>query len=81
MVLGANLTEDRPVVVAQQIDEELACGGECQADGLGLPVLLQFDEEEVVAQLGLGDESGVELEVFVDQPQLAVAGVRVRLAS
>ncbi len=60
VVLGADLAEDRPVGVAEEVDEELARGGERLADGVRLPVLRQFDEEEVVAQLGLGEERRID---------------------
>lgn len=35
----------------------------------------EFDEKEVVAELALGEESGIESEAFVDQPKLTVVGV------
>ena len=55
MIVGADLGEERPVGVPEQIDEEHACGGDGLADGFGLPMLLEFDEQEVVAQLGFGE--------------------------
>jgi hypothetical protein len=63
------------LLIPEEVDEELAGGGESLADGLGLPVLLEFDEEEVVAELGFGEEGGVEVEVLVDEAELAVVGV------
>jgi hypothetical protein len=75
MILGADLGEDRPVGVAEQIEEEQARGGEALTDGLWLPVLGEFDEDEVVAQLILGKEGGIAGEVIVDEADLTVVGV------
>jgi hypothetical protein len=35
----------------------------------------RFDEEEVIPELVLGEQGRIPVEVFVDQPQLAVVGV------
>ena len=51
VIPGADLGEERPIGALEQIDEEHPCRGGRLADGLGLPVLLEFDEEEVVPQL------------------------------
>jgi hypothetical protein len=45
------------------------------ADGFGLPVLLEFDKQEVVAQLGLIDGGRITGAKLVDQAHLAVVGV------
>ena len=42
------------------------------ADGFGLPVLLQLDEQKVVAQLRFGEGGRIALELFVDQANLPV---------
>ena len=75
VVLGADLPEDGPVGVTEKIDKELTGSGESLADGLRPPVLLQLDEQEVVAQLDLREESGVDGEVLVDESELAVVGM------
>jgi hypothetical protein len=75
VILGANLGEDRPLGVAQEIDKEHASRGPGLADGFGLPVFLEFDEKEVVAQLGLGEEGRITGAMLVDQAHLAVIGV------
>ena len=75
VILGADLAQDRPVSVAQEIDEELATGRLGLAGGFGLPLLFQLDEQEVVADLGLGELGRIDGEVFVHQAQLPVVGV------
>ena len=42
---------------------------------LGCPMLLELYEEEVVAQLSLGDGGRIAADVLVDEPELAVVGV------
>ena len=75
VIFGADLGKERPVGMPEEIDEEHAGGGEGLADGLGRPMLLELDEEEVVAQLGLGDGGRIAADVLVDEPELAVVGV------
>ena len=45
------------------------------ADGFGFPVLLQFDEKEIFAQLGFGDRGWITIEMLVNEPQLAIVRV------
>ena len=75
VVLGANLGKERPVGFAQQFDKEHSGRGQCLPDALGFPVFLQFDEQEIFAQLGFGDRGGITTEMLVNEPQLAVVGV------
>ena len=75
VIFGADLGEDRPVRLAQEIDEAHFGGGEGLADGFGLPMLLEFDEEEIVAQLLLGDGGGVTGEIFVEESKLSIIGM------
>jgi hypothetical protein len=65
MIFGANLRKDAPVRLAQEIDEAHFGGSNGLSDGLGSPVLLEFDEQEVVAQLRLGDGGRVTGEMLV----------------
>jgi hypothetical protein len=65
VVFGADLGEEGPAGMAEEIDEEHGGSGQSLADGLGLPVLLEFDEEEIVAELGLGDRGRVAAAVLV----------------
>lgn len=56
VVAGTNLMEDSPVTEVEEVEVELKTGGLGETDGRGLPFLLEFDEEEVVADLGLGEK-------------------------
>src|SRR5262249_16534982 len=75
VIFGADLGENGPVWFAEQIDKAHFSSGDGLANGLGFPVLLEFDEKEVVAQLGLGDEGGITADMFVDEPDLAIIGM------
>jgi len=75
VVLGADLPKDGPAGVTQQVVKKLTGSGDGLADGFGLPTLFKFDEQEVVAQLGLGELGWVAAEVLVQQAQLTVIGV------
>ena len=75
MIFGADLGKDLPLRFAQEIDEAHFGGGQGLADGFGLPMLFEFNKQEVVAQLRLGDDSGVTGEMLVDEPDLAIIGV------
>ena len=75
VILGANLSKERPVGFAEQLDKEHSGRGQCLPDALGFPVLLQFDEKEIFAQLGFGDCGCITIEMLVNEPQLAVVGV------
>ena len=75
VIFDPKLGEDAPVGVAEQIDEEQADGSPGLTEGFGLPVFLEFDEEEVVAELGLSEQCGIASEVFVEQPHLTVVGM------
>jgi len=68
VILGANLREDRPIRFAQQFDKEDPGRGQCLADAFGFPVLLQFDEEKIFAQLGFGDRGWITTEMLVKEP-------------
>ena len=69
VILGANLRKDRPVRFAQQLDKEHFGRGQCLPDAFGFPVLLQFDEKEVFAQLGFGDGGWITTEILVNEPR------------
>ncbi len=58
-----------------KVDEEHGGGGQSLTDGLGLPLLLELYEQEVIAQLRLGDGCRIAAQVLVNEPQLAVVGV------
>ena len=75
VIFGLDLGKEGPIGVAEEIDEEQVGGGPRLADGLGGPLLLEFDEQEVVPQLRLGDGLRVAADVLVDEPELAVVGV------
>src|ERR1017187_10343852 len=75
VVLGADLGEERPVLMPEEFDEEHAGCGQSLADGLGLPMLLELYEQEVVAQLRLGEGGWIAAQVLVNQPDLSVIGV------
>lgn len=75
VILGADLPKDGPVGVPQQVFKELTRSSDGLADGFGLPTLSKFDEQEVVAQSGLGELGGIAGEVLVDETQLTVIGV------
>lgn len=75
VIFGADLSKDAPMRFTQQIDEAHFGGGDGLSDGLGAPMLLEFDEEEVVAQLGFGEVGRVAGEMLVDKPELAIVGV------
>jgi len=69
------LGKERPVGFAQQFDKEHFGRGHCLPDAFGLPVLVQFDEQEVFAQLGFGERGWITMEMLVDEPHLAIVGV------
>jgi hypothetical protein len=75
VIFGADLGEDRPVRLAQEVDKTHFGGGEGLPDGFGLPMLLEFDEEEIVAQLGLGEGRGISGEMFVEESELSIIGM------
>jgi hypothetical protein len=75
VIFSLDLRKDSPVGVSEQFNEEHAGGGPSLADGLGCPMFLELNEEEIVAQLSLSDGGGVAAHVLVDEPQLAVVGV------
>ena len=75
VIFGADLGKDRPVRLPEQINKAHFGGGEGLSNGFGLPLLLEFDEEEVVAQLGLGEGGGITGEMLVQEPELAIIGM------
>lgn len=72
VILSADLSKDAPVRFTQQIDEAHFGGGDGLPDGFGPPMLLEFDEEKVVAQLGLGEGGGIASEMLVNEPELSI---------
>ena len=75
VILGADLGEDLPVGVAEQVDEELATSSQRLTDRFGLLLFVEFNEEEVVAQLGLSELGWITGKVLVEQAHLPVIGV------
>ena len=75
VIADADLGENRPVVVPQELDVEHAGGGNRLADGFGPPMLLEFDEEEIVAQLSFGEAGRIAAQMLMHQAQLTVVGV------
>ena len=75
VIFGADLGKDRPVGLTEQLDKKHFGGGDGLADGLGLPVFFEFDEKEVVAQLGFGEGSRITSEVLVDEPELTIVSM------
>ena len=75
MVFGSDLGKHRPVRLAEQINKIHFGRGQGLADALGFPMLLEFDKEEVVAQLGLGNGGRIAGQMLVDEPELPVVGV------
>ena len=75
VIFSLDLREESPVGMPEEINEAHAGSGARLADGLGSPMFFELYEEEIVAQLGLGDGGGVAAEVLVDEPELAVVRV------
>jgi len=75
VIFGADLGKDCPGRLAEQIDKKHFGGGQSLSNGLGLPMLLELYEEEVVAQLGFGNGSRITGQMFVDEPQVPIIGM------
>ena len=75
VIFGSDLGKESPVGMPEEIDEKHAGGSAGLTDGFGCPMLPEFYEEEVVAQLSLGDRGRIAAGVLVDEPELAVVGV------
>ncbi len=75
VIFGADLRKDGPGRLAEQLDKEHFGGGQSLADGLGLPMLLEFDEQEVVAQLGLGNARGITGAMLVQESKLTIVSM------
>ena len=75
VIFGADLRKEGPVRFAQQLDKEHFGRGQCLPDAFGLPVLLQFDEKEILAQLGLGDGGGITGQMLVDEAELTIVSM------
>ena len=75
VILGADLGEDAPQGALEQLDKEELGAGQRLADGLGLPVLLELDEKQVVAQMRFLEGGRIALEVLVKQAHRAVVRV------
>jgi hypothetical protein len=75
VVFGAHLGEDRPVILAEQIDKEHARRGAGLPNRFGSPMLLELYEQEVIAELLLGDGGRIASEVLVNETDLAVIGM------
>ena len=75
VIFSSDLGKDSPVGMSEEVHKKHAGGGESLADGLGLPLFLELYEEEVVAQLRLGDVDRITAQVLVDEPELAVIRV------
>ena len=55
VIAGADLGKEGPIGVTQQLHEEHSGGGQRLAEGFGLPLFLELEEEEIVAQLGFAE--------------------------
>src|SRR5258708_3604686 len=75
VIFGADLREQSPVGMLEEIYKKHPGCGQGLTDGLGRPMLLELYEEEILAQLGLRECGWIAAEVLVDQPELAVVGV------
>ena len=75
VIFSLDLRKDSPIGMPEEFNEEHAGGGPGLADGLGCPMFLELNEEEVVAQLSFGNVGRVAAHVLVDEPQLTVVGV------
>ena len=75
MIFSLDLREQSPVAVSEEINKEQAGSGARLADGLGRPMFFELYEEEVVAQLSLGDRGRVTADVLVNESELAVIRV------
>src|ERR1041385_7605530 len=75
MIFGADLREESPVAMLEDVDKKHPGCGEGLTDGLGRPMLLELYEEKVVAKLGFGDRGWIATEVLVDEPELAIVGM------
>ena len=75
VILGFDLGENGPVMVAEHLDKEDFGAGHGLTNGLRLPALDALDMEDVVAQLVLGDEGGITAAVLLDEAHAAVVGM------
>ena len=75
VIARANLGEESPVAMLEEIDEEEAGCGEGLTEGLGLPMLFELHEEEILTELGFGESGRIGGEVRVEEPDLTVIGV------
>src|SRR3974390_1718200 len=75
VILGADLRKEGPVRSAEQLDKEHSGRGQSLPDAFGFPVLLQFDEKEIFAQLGFGDCGCITTEMLMNEPDLPIVRV------
>ena len=75
VITSANLGEEGPIVVVEEIDEEEAGGRNGLAEGFWLPALLELYEEEILAQLGFAERGRIGGEVGVENSHMTVIGV------
>ena len=74
MVLGLDLGKDRPIGVAELIDEEVFGRGERLANGLRFPLFDRLDVKEVVTELRFRDQGRITAEVLMNETHVAVVG-------
>ena len=75
VILGADLGEDAPQGALEQLDKEEFCAGQRLADRLWLPVFVELDVKQVVAQMRFLQGGRVALEVLVQQAHRTVVHV------
>ena len=75
VILGADLGEDAPQGALEQLDKEEFCAGQRLADRLWLPVLVELDVKQVVAQMRFLQGGRVALEVLVQHTHRTVVRV------
>src|SRR5258705_10536830 len=72
VIFGANLGKQSPVGMLEQVDEKHPGGGQGLANGLGGPMLLELQEQKVVAKLSFGECGWIATEVLVNKPESTV---------
>ena len=75
VIAGANLGEESPVAMVEEIDEEEAGCGDGLTDGFWLSMLLELHEEEILTELSFGERGRIGGEVGVEEPDMTVIGV------
>ena len=75
VILGADLGEDAPQGALEQLDKEELRAGQRLADRLWLPVLVELDVKQVVAQMRFLQGGRIAVEVLVQHAHRTVVRV------